>query len=473
MDGLNQFSQWADIQRVAHKIEGKTLRQLIPDEASLTSLRGKGAVGQLIESELFGVESNSRPEADFVTAQIELKVVPLERKMGKGLSVKERTKICSINYEELVNETWETSHAWGKLKRILMVFYDYDAADIGACKIVKCYLYEPDMSDQDIFQADWKRVVNYVKAGEAHRLSESISKALAASRTGQGGVNADGIAKDLVRQPIVTYSATAMRRAFSLKTGFTNQLFAEIKNKKAFISLRDLTNASSLEDLLQRTVDGINQYSGWTLERFATHHDVPIPEGKNASASIIRNALGIRKKDARFREFERYGITVKVPPLNSDLSKSWEDVSFPHQPLSEIMDEGNFFDSMIAEWTQTILFVPILRDAREDKKAHQKRIGRAFVWTPTDEEHLTMAYEYDAYLRVLSDGLVVVSKYNNKGDRYRENNLPKKSKTRIIHMRTHGADSDDVDTSYPGVAITKQSFWLNGSYVAELARRTH
>lgn len=470
MNGLNEHSSWDAINAIFPRIEGRTLRSLVNDQKILESINGKGKVGQLIETHIFGVQSNSRPEPDFIDAGVELKVVPLISK-SKGLGVKERTKICSINYDTLVNETWETSHARGKLTKVLMVFYEYNSEDVGSCRIVKCHLYEPDMTDQEIFEADWKKVLNYVKAGEAHKLSESIAKALAPSRTGQGGLNQYGVQKDLVQQPITTYSATALKRAFSLKSGFTNQLYDEIRNKSKFISLKDLTKASSLEDLIQRAVDGINQYSEWSLERFAAHHGIPVPEGKNGSASIIRTALGVKKKDARFREFERYGITVKVPPLKSDLSRSWEDVSFPHQPLSEIMEEGDFFDSMIAEWTRTILFVPVLRDRREHNKPDQKRIGRAFVWKPSEEEDLTMAYEFDEYQRVLTNGLIVVTKFNSKGERYRENNLPKKSDTKIIHMRTHGVDSDDVDTSYTGVAITKQSFWLNGSYVAELARR--
>lgn len=466
---LNENSTEVEILAVARKLTNKTLLDIVGDVNVIKAARGKGSIGNLIELHGFGIPNNARPEPDFITAGIELKIVPLISK-SKGLGVKERTKICSINYDTLVNETWETSHARGKLTKVLMVFYEYEATDFSNCRIVKCHLYEPDMTDMEIFEADWKKVLNYVKAGEAHKLSESIAKALSPSRTGQGGVDKYGVKNDLVQQPVTTYSATALKRAFSLKSGFTNQLYEEVRNKNKFISLKDFTTATSLDDLIQRAIDGINQYSGWTLERFAAHHGIPVPKGKNSSASIIRTALGIKKKDARFREFERYGITVKVPPLKSDLSGSWEDVSFPHQPLSEIMEEGDFYDSSIAEWTRTILFVPILRDARDHKKSHQKSIGKAFVWMPSDDEHITMAYEFEEYQRVLSNGLVVVTKFKKNGDRYRENNLPKKNDTKIIHMRTHGADSDDVDTSYSGVAITKQSFWLNGSYVAKLAR---
>jgi DNA mismatch repair protein MutH len=222
--------------------------------------------------------------------------------------------------------------------------------------------------------------------------------------------------------------------------------------------------------MLKRAVNGINQFTGWTLDQFAKHHGIDIPTGKNAAASIIRSALGVKKKDARFREFDRYGITVKVPPLKTDLSGTWEDVSFPHQPFSEIMDEPNFPDSMIADWTRIILFVPILRDKRDHVKPSHKRIGKAFVWKPTRQENEIMSAEYDWYQQTLEDGLIVSLQYDSNEKEYRSSNLPKKSETQILHMRTHGADANDVDTSYPGVVITKHCFWLNGSYVAKLAR---
>jgi hypothetical protein len=51
------------------------------------------------------------------------------------------------------------------------------------------------------------------------------------------------------------------------------------------------------------------------------------------------------------------------------------------------------------------------------------------------------------------------------------NNLPKMSVTKFIHLRPHGKNSFDFDKSYlehRGVEISKQSYWLNKTYINTL-----
>ena len=114
------YGSLKDILKSAERIKGKALKDFVPSDIEIKK-RNKGSVGNLIETYGFGIENNGIAEPDFIKESIELKILPLE-KSGNTLKIKERTKICSINYKTLPLETWSESHARSKLKKILFIF---------------------------------------------------------------------------------------------------------------------------------------------------------------------------------------------------------------------------------------------------------------------------------------------------------------------------------------------------------------
>ena len=105
----------------ARLLKGKTLDIILeksPLPQDIVNASNKGRVGNLIEKHWFGIENNSYAEPDFKTAGIELKVSPIKELKSTSLVVKERTKICRINYVELIKEEWISSHAKNKLNKI-------------------------------------------------------------------------------------------------------------------------------------------------------------------------------------------------------------------------------------------------------------------------------------------------------------------------------------------------------------------
>ena len=156
----------------ASLLEGRFLGDIAGASFTATEARrGKAEVGAAIES-FFGIPPNSRREADFPGAGIELKVVPL-RRTGHGVRVKERTVISIIDFDELALETWDTASVRHKLK-ILFVFFEH-LADLPKSSFpIKAILYwEPDASTNDFIRDDWVRVLTKVRHGQAHDLSES------------------------------------------------------------------------------------------------------------------------------------------------------------------------------------------------------------------------------------------------------------------------------------------------------------
>ena len=60
------------------------------------------------------------------------------------------------------------------------------------------------------------------------------------------------------------------------------------------------------------------------------------------------------------------------------------------------------------------------------------------------------------------------------GKQIRNNNLPKESESKVCHVRPHGRDASDVfplpiqDKKLKVMEYTKQSFWLNKEYIANI-----
>ena len=64
----------------------------------LLNSNNKGSFGQIIEEGFFSYDVNSRPEADFVEAGIELKVTPFVQNKNHTYSAKERLVLNMIDF---------------------------------------------------------------------------------------------------------------------------------------------------------------------------------------------------------------------------------------------------------------------------------------------------------------------------------------------------------------------------------------
>lgn len=110
----------------AQKLVGSTLRAHIDVDAIDDPARRKGSFGNAVEEYYFKYDINSNSNPDFDQVGIELKTTPLKYN-GKGnLVSKERLVITMINYRDVVNETFETSHLLAKASNILLISYLYE-----------------------------------------------------------------------------------------------------------------------------------------------------------------------------------------------------------------------------------------------------------------------------------------------------------------------------------------------------------
>lgn len=206
------------------QLEGKTLREVFSNEV-LDSMReeiegNKGKFGQILERYFFGYECNSDSEPDFPCG-LELKVTPLKRLQNGSLSPKERLVCNIINFETIINESWENSSFLRKNQNMLVIQYidpldnNVDRLDY---KIVKVFIHKIDNNFEhyEQFKNDWLTITSKIIAGRAHELSESDTRYLGACTKGATA------ATSFRRQP--NSEQPAKQRAFSFKTTYMKSL---------------------------------------------------------------------------------------------------------------------------------------------------------------------------------------------------------------------------------------------------------
>ena len=201
-----------EIELIAKSAIGKSLNDILNEELVTIEDKeaNKGGFGQLIEKYLFGMDNNSDSEPDFMPAGIELKVTPYKRIKKNELSAKERLVLNIIDYETEYKNEFRSSHFWYKNNKIQLLWYLWEAGkDKKDLKITHEELLElAKNEDLKQIEEDWEFIINKIKEGKAHEISEADTMYLGACSK---GANASSVRK----QPFS--EIPAMQRAFCFK----------------------------------------------------------------------------------------------------------------------------------------------------------------------------------------------------------------------------------------------------------------
>ena len=112
LEVIMRFSNSLELLEFAKKLEGKRFSDISAEIGMLDEnhrKHTKGIAAKIIETEYFGIPSNSSEKPDFEELGIELKVSPLKYLDRANLyTTKERNVIKMVNYEEIYqNEHWK------------------------------------------------------------------------------------------------------------------------------------------------------------------------------------------------------------------------------------------------------------------------------------------------------------------------------------------------------------------------------
>ena len=440
----------AEVLKRAQEIIGIPLREV--DKTGRLST-GKGAIGTVIEESWYGYSPNSESEPDFPEAGVELKVTPYIYKKHE-IQAKERLVCNIINYMEEYMRTFRTSSFWHKCETMLLMSYEhlYDRPK-GDFHIDRAILFSFPEEDLQIIERDWETIMTKVRNGKAHEISEGDTLYLAACTKGATSAS-------VRRQP---YSELpAKQRAYSLKQSYMTQIlrkyiFGEEENEHIIKDWKDLQHGTFEEYLMQR----LAPYFGKTQSELKEMFDVT-GDAKNTNEQLFSRMLGIQGHAGKTEEFIKANIRPRVVKVNFDGSIT-ENISFPAFDFIQLSKETCWEESELYNYIAPMRFLFVI--FREHMNGELVFDCIKF-WNIPNQDLDEVGRVWKRTVDTIRRGVVL-----RNTSRGVSNDLPKRSESRVAHVRPHGKDGNDKAPLPDGRMMTKQCFWLNNAYVAEQIKK--
>lgn len=320
---------FADVCNEDDMSKAMVVRETSNYEVSHENKNRKGGLGEIIEERFFHYRCNNDSRPDFDKAGVELKVTPYKINKNGSIAAKERLIITMIDYFSVVEEKFEDSHMWNKARLILLIYYLYQQ-DIRSrldYKIGYAKLFSPPETDIKIIKNDFEIIVEKIKSGKAHELSEGDTMYL-------GAAPKAATSKDRRKQPFS--SELAKPRAFAFKNSYMTYVLNNyiVPGKDTYESIIKDGIEDNFEDYV---VEKINAYRDYTVESLCREFQIKFErKPKNLEAMLAYRMLGIKGNHAE--EFEKANIVVKTIRIGKNNTIK-ESMSFPTFEFKELIEE--------------------------------------------------------------------------------------------------------------------------------------
>lgn len=409
---------------------------------------GKGAIGTMIEESWFGYSPNSESEPDFPEAGVELKATPYLRNNHGDIRAKERLVCNIINYMEEYDRTFHTSSFWHKCNTMLLMSYEHfkDKPKTEYC-IDKAILFSFPEEDLIIIEQDWNCIMDKVRRGLAHEISEGDTLYLAACTKGANATT--------VRQQPFS-DIFAKQRAYSLKSSYMTQIlnkfiFGEQEDEQILKDWRQLLNQSFEEYLIQK----VSPYFGKTQDELKAILGVE-SSAKNLSELLLAKMLGINGKISNSQEFKKANIVPKTISIQKNGTIK-ESMSFPKFDFIELSQEESWEESELYNCLAQTKFLFVIY---QENKQGKLIFDRVKFWNMPSADLEEVRCVWLRTVQTIRDGVQLYETARGTG-----NNLPKSTESTVAHVRPHGRNSSDKAPLPDGRMMTKQCFWLNNGYI--------
>ena len=434
---------------------GNTLRDFVWDEYDVR--KGKGSLGQMVENIYFYLETNSNPSSDFSEAGMELKCTPLKKSKQDDFLIKERLVCNMINYCDVVKDDFEHSHFYLKCRLMLLLFYLHQTnCDNLDLEFIFSVLWKLPEKDLLIIKNDYNVIIEKIKQGKAHELSEGDTMYLGACRKGQKG-------ESLMKQP---YNADvdAPRRAFSLKMAYMRTVLNYVvdsgKNavsnvegtKSELVSTKALRTHSFDEILLSR----FKPFLKMSLEKIAKRKNVDISSNPKNKFAMAANAIAASTKCAnvnRSEEFLKAGLTMKTIRVQAN-GVIKEAMSFENIDYIEVAECDEWIDSRLYELYSSRFMFVVFKEQNAGKDDYV--LDDVFFWTMPQQD-LEWA---EVYWNHIKENVLA----NHISEEYWWKGADKKK----FHVRPKAQKATDLAPTLDGRGAKKFCYWFNNDYVREI-----
>lgn len=438
---------------VAEELVGKKLGDL--DKSGwLKKKKDKGNIGNMIQSDFFGIPANSIKGADFEHHHIELKVTPILKKVKAGYSSKERLVLGMINYMEDYQIPFEESIVNKKAQNMLLIFYLHEEnKPVEEFRIIKTARFQLPKSDEAQVRLDYQAIVDNIQQGKAHEISEKQQKIMGACTKGQGK------GKDWVDQPCSTEQAKS--RAYSYKVGYMSAYFRNLMTPEQVEHIHILPQKSFL-DTVTATLD---KYVGKTDEeiQFELQKEV---NGKSSIFNLIGFMFGTKGDNLNHtEEFLKEGYAIKTVRNRIAIGNN-RDMSFPNIDFTEIAND-EFEESTWYGWFAETKYILTVWDEYEEGK---NRFKGYTIWIPDDALIKQASEFYYQIKNMLNTNSVRVEIDETVGKHGRwSDNLPGgKLDYPPFQIRPKGSGESVFVTLPHGLKIKKKALYINKEYIRKI-----
>ena len=464
------------IERYAVQLENKTFLDIVTTKGNIPSNAveayankfRKGGLGNLLEEVYFGYKANSNQEADFPEAGVELKATPYEVTQKGELRAGERLVLTMINYDGPIEVDFYKSHAWEKMRLILLIYYwrNKQLNNNLLYKIGFVKLFTPPEADLEIIKCDYNYIVNTICEGRAHELSEGDTMYLGACTKGSTAE------KSTVAQFYGNH-LPARKRAFCFKNSYMtyvlNHYIVGKTSGNSILKDTDIIKEKSFEDILN---DIVGKYIGKSDKELCELFGREYNNNKAQWNDLVCKMLGIRNEHAD--EFEKANIKVKTIRIEENNTMR-ESMSFSPFKFLDLINEDYEESSLHNYFEETRLFFVVWK-----KDGEVYRVKGCRLWNmPHFDLEVVVRKEWEKYKHIIQYGIEFTKCVDSGGKVSFKNNLPNKSETEIIHMRPHatkaayrfnngeeyGNVERDANKLPNGEYMTTQSFWINNNYI--------
>lgn len=434
---------------------GKALRDFVWE--GYKTRRGKGGLGQMVENIYFLLETNNYAGADFSEAGMELKCTPLKKSKQDEYLIKERLVCNMINYCDVVKEDFEHSHFYLKCQLMLLLFYLHQSECNNLdLEFIFSVLWKLPEKDLLIIRHDYNVIIDKIKQGKAHELSEGDTMYLGACRKGQKG-------ESLMKQPY-NPDVDAPRRAFSLKMAYMRTVLDYVvksgKNavsnmpgaKSELVTIQAL-RGHSFEDIL---LDRFKPFLKKPYETIAKRKNVDISNNPKNKFAMIANAVAASEKCSnvnRSEEFLKAGLTMKTIRIQAN-GVIKEAMSFENIDYIEVAECEDWFDSRLYELFSSRFMFVTFREQHEGQEDYI--LDDVFFWTMSQAD-LEWAKEYWNHI-----------KDNVLADHISEDYWWKGADKKKFHVRPKAQKAKDLAPTPNGKGAKKFCYWFNNDYVRDI-----
>ncbi len=144
--------------------------------------------------------------------------------------------------------------------------------------------------------------------------------------------------------------------------------------------------------------------AGFTLGELGARVGITVPDegvrGKGVAGQIVEKALGATAASRAEPDFVGLGIELKTIPL--DGAGRPKESTFVASISLSAMADTDWEQSVVFKKLSKVLFVPV--EAASETPLRSRRVGRAYLWVPTDDELSLLRKDWEQLAEMIACG---------------------------------------------------------------------